>query len=175
MISEEDILNLNAPDEPLGNHELSLYRPYVNENQHLFEVIKTAATLKLSLIPVIDDNEKYIGAITAEGLVKYLASTSSINEPGGVLVLEVNTKDYVLSEISRIVESNDTKILAVYVSTHKDSTKMEVTLKLNSNDLKTMIATFERFDYNVMASFQESEFFDNLKDNYDSLMKYLDI
>ena len=127
------------------------------------------------MVPVIDDKENYVGIITSENLVQYLAGISAITEPGGIIVLELNVKDFVLSEIARIVESNDAKILSLYVSTYPESTKMEITIKLNITELKSLISTFERFNHTVKASFQESEYFDDLKDNYDSLMKYLSI
>lgn len=175
LLSEDDILDFSNPDKTIAEHDLSLYKPFVKENEHFFEVIKIAAQLHLSIIPVVDEDNKYIGAISLESLVSKIATFSSINDPGGILVLEMNKSDYSLTEISRIVESNNAQILSSLITSHEDSTKIEVTIKLNVSDMKHIISTFERFEYNVVASFRESEYFDHLKDHYDSLMNYLNV
>lgn len=175
LISEEDILDLSEPDEPLGNHKLSLFRPEVNEMSHIYEVIKVAVGLKLSLVPVIDSNDRYLGNITIGGLLAYFAKTASINDNGGIIMLEVSSNDYSLSEIARLVESNDAKILSSFLTSHKESTQLEVTLKLNITDLKHVVATFERFSYLVVGSYQETDYYDDLKNHYDSFMNYLNI
>ena len=110
-----------------------------------------------------------------QNIIKFFATLSSIDESGGIMVLELNRNDYSLSEISRLVESNNASILSSYISAHQDSMKLEVTLKINVSDLKQIIATFERFDYTVARSYQESQYFGDLKDRYDSLMSYLNI
>lgn len=175
LLSENDILDLSNPDEPIGKHNFSLYKPYVKEGDHIFEVIKIAAQLHLSLIPVVNDKNQYQGAITLESLITKLAGFSSIEDPGGILVLEMNKNDYSLTEISRIVESNNAQILSSMISSHQNSTKLEVTIKLNISDMKHVISTFERFEYKITASFQESEYFEELKDHYDALMNYLNV
>jgi acetoin utilization protein AcuB len=175
LISEDDILDMNDLFEPIGNHPLSLFRPFVKEHMHIYEVIKTCCELNLSIIPVVEENENYVGVITLQTLVQFFGTLNGIKENGGIVVLEMNKSDYSLSEIARIVESNDALILSNYVSSHSDSTKIQVTLKLNVAELKHVVATFERFNYNVFASYQEAEHYDQLKDRFDSLMNYLNI
>jgi acetoin utilization protein AcuB len=175
LISEDDILDMNDLFEPIGNHQLSLFRPFVKNTMHIYEVIKVASELHLTIIPVVDENEVYVGVITIQSLVEFFGSLNGIKEAGGIVVLEMNKSDYSLSEIARLVESNDALILSNYVSAHTETTKIEVTLKLNISDLKHVIATFERFNYTVAGSFQETEYYDQLKDRFDSLMNFLNI
>ncbi len=175
LISEEDIYTSNAFDEPLGTHKLTLSDPYVSENQHIFEVIKLATTLKLTLIPVLDLKKNYIGSITLHKLVEKFSEIISIGNPGAIIILEINANDYTLSEISQIVESNDTKILSLYIISHPDSPQIDVTLKLNRMDISALLQTFNRYNYNVKAIFTEQEINDDLQDRYESLMKYLSI
>lgn len=175
LISEEDILDLSKPDEPIGNHALSLSKVTVNENQHIYEVIKIASGLKLTLVPVVDDHKTYVGCITLKCLVDSLAKINAIKDPGGVIMLEINSNDYSLAEIARLVESNDASILSAYLNSPVNSSKMSVTLKINKTDLKHIIATFERFEYNVTAYYQESDYNDYLKDRLDSFINYLNI
>ncbi|MCB0397122.1 MAG: CBS domain-containing protein [Flavobacteriales bacterium] len=175
LVSEADILDMNAPEEPLGNHKLSLIRPYVTDNVHFYEVIKVISELKISLIPVLDDKNRYLGSITIEHLIQKLSAMASIKEPGGIVVLELNQNDYSLAAIAQIIEGDDTKILSSYITSQPNSTKIELTLKLNRTDITRILAAFDRYDYTIKASFHENEFNDSLRDRYDQLMNYLNI
>ncbi len=176
LVSEKDIYSMNDFTEPLGNYQLSLSRPYVMFNSHLFEVIRIAGTLKLSVVPVLDLNENYLGCITQSRMLQEIAESGSLNQPGGIIVLEMNSIDYSLHEISRLVESNDAKILSCCARTFNDSTRVEVTLKLNKIDITPVIQTFNRFDYHIIASFSEENNYDDLiRDRFDALMNYLNI
>lgn len=175
LVSELDIYSYNDFDEALGNHALSLVKPFVNEYQHIYDVLRIMQQNHLTLVPVVDDHEKYLGSVTLQSLLEYFAESLSITEPGGVIVLEMSLNDFVLSEIARIVESNDTKILSFFIHSDKDSTKIEVTLKLNRKEIAPIIQTFTRFNYNILASFSENDDVEDLRDRFDSLMNYLNI
>lgn len=165
---------MNSYEEPLGNHALSLQKPYVMEHQHVYDVIRQVYD-KLTLIPVINANNHYLGSITLQCLVKYFARLAAVDNPGGIIVLEMGVRDYSLSEIAQIVESNDASILSLYINVLPDSNRMEVTLKINRMDIGAVIQTFNRYNYEIKASFFEDDYNDTLRDRYESLMKFLDI
>ncbi len=174
LISDKDIFDLNMSEEPIGNHTLSLFSPHVKYDQHIYEVMEMAANLKLTVVPVLDYNNHYLGLITLTDLLHYFAEMSAIKQPGGILVLEVNTNDYLLTQIAQIVESNDAKILSLYITSHVNSTKLEVTLKINRRDLTSIIQTFTRYNYIIKASFMDEDDMSNLYENrYDLFMRYL--
>lgn len=175
LICESDILDMNSPEEPIGAHVLSLAKPFVYAYQHVYDVLKVFSMNKLTLIPVLNDKDQYLGLIQLTDLLEHFAEMASMKDPGGLLVLELNVNDYTLSEIARIVESNDAKILSLYISSHSDSTRLEVTIKINRTDLSPILQTFTRFNYQVKASFHQSEFQDDLVDRLDSLMKFFDL
>jgi acetoin utilization protein AcuB len=176
LISEKEIYDMNNFDEPLGVYQLSHTRPYVLFNQHLFEVIRLVHSMKLSLIPVLDANENYLGCITQSKLLEEMAEVGSLKQPGGIIVLQMNEIDYSLHEIARIVESNDAKILSCYTRTFTDSTRIELTLKLNKIDISSVIQTFNRYDYQIVAFFTDENNYDEmLRDRFDALMNYLSI
>lgn len=175
LISEADIYEMNSYEEPLGNHALSLQKPYVMEHQHVYDVIRQVYEHKLTLIPVINANNHYLGSITLQCLVKYFARLAAVDNPGGIIVLEMGVRDYSLSEIAQIVESNDASILSLYINVLPDSNRMEVTLKINRMDIGAVIQTFNRYNYEIKASFFEDDYNDTLRDRYESLMKFLDI
>jgi CBS domain-containing protein len=175
LISEQDIYRLNNLDEVVGNHTLSLLKARVNEHQHIYEVLKLVATQNLTLIPVVDDKERYQGSITLPGLLKYLSTTFSVENPGGVILLEMSENDYSLTEIANIVESNDAKILSSFLMNHYDSTRIELFLKVNKMEIGHILQTFNRYGYSVKASFGTDDNKDDLKKRYDSLMNFLNI
>lgn len=175
LVSEEDILNFNDPEKPLGAHELSLKKPYVTEDQHIYDIIKLVYEKKLTAVPVLDKAKTYKGSIVMSELVSRLAEMASIQQPGSIIVLELNEKDYLLSEIVQIVESNDALILSLYTSSPLDSTKLELTLKINKMDISAVLATFGRYGYTIKASYSEDQYYDDLLDRYNSLMNYLNI
>lgn len=177
LISESDIYNLNCGEEAIGNHKLSLIRPYVTENQHLFEVLDITAKLELSLIPVLSEkSKKYIGSIPLPDLVRHFAKIAGADLKGSVLVLEMGVHDYYLSEIARIAEDNNTKILSLYVSGTKDSMKIQVTIKFDTVELGPVIHSFNRFDYNIRASFMLDDDVNALyRDRYELFLSYLNV
>jgi acetoin utilization protein AcuB len=176
LISDTDIYDMNQPNEPIGNHELTLYKPYVTTEQHIFEVIGLASRLKLSVVPVLDSKNNYKGVITSNDLIRHIAGISSMDQPGGIIVIEVIERDYSLSQIAQIVESNNVRILSMYITSSPGSTLLEVTLKVNTSDLVSVIRTFERYNYEVKTWVTDNDSMDRFyTERFDLLMKYLNI
>ncbi len=175
LISELDIYDLNSFDEPLGNHKLSLNNPYVFESQHIYDVLKLVNEQNLSLVPVLSEKGNYLGSITLQNLVKHFARALSVDNPGGILVLEMTYNNYSLTELAKIVEENDAKILSTFLINHTNSTKLDVFLKLNTVEISSILKTFERYDYYVKASYGHEDDLDDLRERYDSLMNYLNV
>ncbi len=177
LISESDIYNLNCGEEAIGNHKLSLIRPYVTEEQHLWEVAEIVAKLKLTLIPVLSqDSNAFLGSIILPELVQHMARIVGSDENGSIIVLEMGVRDYSLTEIARIVEEENTKILGLYVSGTEDSMKINVTLKLDTTHITAILRSFDRYDYNIRASFMMNDDVNSLyKDRYESFLSYLNV
>jgi acetoin utilization protein AcuB len=176
LISDTDIYDMNQPEEPIGNHELTLLKPFVTDNQHLFEVIGLAAQLKLSAVPVLDNHGHYKGVITTNDLVRHIAAISSMDQPGGIIVLEMIERDYSLTQIAQIVESNNVKVLSMYITSPRESTRLEVTLKVNTTDLLALIRTFERYNYDVKTWVTTNDSIERFySERFDLLMKYLNM
>jgi acetoin utilization protein AcuB len=176
LITDTDIYDMNKADEPIGNHQLSLMRPYVLANQHIYEVMELASRLKLTVIPVLDEEKNYLGLITLMDIINYFAELAAFRTPGGIIVLELNMNDYSLAEISNIVEDNGAKILSVFVTQPTESMKLHVTLKLNRTDLSPIMQAFDRYNYIIKASFMETNQIDEiLQRRYEEFMKYMNI
>ena len=174
LISDTDIYDMNHPEEPIGNHTLTLFKPYVDSEQHIFEVIGLASRLKLTVVPVLDNKNHYKGVITTSDLIRHLAGLSSLDQPGGILVLELTERDYSLSQIAQIIEGNNVKVLSMYITSPPESTKLEVTIKVNTRDMTSVIRTFERYNYDVKTWISDNDSADNFySERFDHLMKYL--
>lgn len=175
LISELDLLDRNTPDEPISNHEIKRNDLFVKENDHLFEVLKLASEQSLSVIPVLNKEQKYLGSITINRLMDFFTKETDIIEPGGILVLEIETRNYSVAEIGRIIESNGASVLGLFAGSNPDPNLRDVTVKINKADLTAIVATFERYNYKIKDTYQEEEYFHNVKDRFDSLMNYLNV
>lgn len=174
LISEEEIFELDT-DEPIGSYALKMSHPYVHDNDHIYDLMRLMHEYRLSLIPVVDKEQNYLGVISLNDLLKYFAESASFSEPGSVVVLSVVKHNYSLSQIARIVESEGGLILNSFITSSPDSTELQITLKINRVDINRILATFARYNYDITASFSESEYMDSLQEHYDSLMTYLNI
>ena len=175
LVSETHILDKMNVSENLDVLFQHLPRPFVFSNAHLFEILSKISEFKISVIPILDEHEQYLGCTSVFELMTSIANTSSMKEKGGILVLEVNEFDYSMAQIGQIVESNDAKILSSTILSDTSSTKLDITLKINQEDLTSIIRTFERYDYVVKASFQNGAGTEDLQWRYDVLMNYLNL
>jgi CBS domain-containing protein len=175
LVSEEELLTIEHATKGLlhGNHELMNFK--VQAGQHIYDVIDLVNEHRLTIVPVVDDDQRYLGSITLTCLIEGLARTQAVSDPGGIIVLSMNAHDYSLQQIAGIVESNDAKILSSTLTTSNNSSQIEVTLKINREDLNPILQTFNRYDYVVKSYYHESELSDDLKDRYEELMKYLNM
>jgi predicted transcriptional regulator len=175
LVSEEEIYSANSFEESIENHNLNLHKVSVLYSNHVYSVISAFSEFKLSLLPVVDENDHYLGIITLTSLVENLSIIMAVDNPGGIIVLELNVNDFSLTEIAQIVESNDTRLLSLYMKSQPDSLRAELTLKLNKMDIQPVIQTFLRYNYTIKASYFEADYVDSLRERYNSLMNYLNI
>jgi CBS-domain-containing membrane protein len=173
IISESELFELDESDSPISSRQLSLIRPVLNEGQHAYDALKLMAELNVDVIGILDENGQYCGAVTIRKIAEHLAKMAALREPGGILVLEVNNVDYSLSQIAQIVEGNDAKILSAYVAGIPGTPRVEITLKINREDLSRIIQTFERYNYQITGTFHQSVYEEDLKERYDEFMNYI--
>jgi acetoin utilization protein AcuB len=175
LFAENDISTETDYQTPIGALALSLVNPYVLEDQHIYDVIRLFYERQLTVVPVLDAMQNYLGLITINALTNYFAQLTSVGQPGGIIVLEINNKNNSLAHMAQIVESDNAQILSSYVRTYPDSTRMEVTLKVNKQDISAIVATFLRYEYDIKATFNHTDDNENSKARYDSLMNYLNL
>jgi acetoin utilization protein AcuB len=176
MVSEENIIENNARSTTLAQVPLGFEEVFVQHYQHFYTVMEVAIRNKIQVVPVLDEHQEFLGVITVNDTIAAFGQMSALQGQGGILVLNMNERDYSLSEISRHVEENNAKILSAYVSPDElDGYKIKVTLKINTMDLNRIIATFERFNYRIIAQFHDAAELKDDQDRLDLLMKYINI
>jgi hypothetical protein len=175
LVSEEQLFQQNDLSVLLRDVTLFGQDIYVLNFQHFYDILKVALDNNLQVVAVLDENHRFMGVITVDSTIAAFAQ-SAVQDPGGIIVLSLKERDYSLTEISRLVESNDAKILSSYVCPDRsDPLKIKLTLKLNRNDISRVAATFERFDYRIIAKFQNAPDKDEDKERLDLLLKYLNM
>jgi hypothetical protein len=174
-MAEEDILDANLAQVTFASSSLKLDSIFIYDYQHIFEVMRKMSEFQLTIMPILNRNDEYIGSTTLSHLMTIVSNTTSIKEPGGVIVLRVNSKDYSLSQIAQIVESNNARILSSFITSSDDTSQIDVTIKLNKKDLGAILQTFQRYDYTVIETYQKEDDYDELKNRFDNLMNLLNL
>ncbi len=174
LIFEEDLLNANEQDL-IQTLENRFSRIAVHANTHFIESIQAAHDYDLTVIPVVDKEQEFIGSVTAIELLKNFARISGASEPGGVIVLELEQRNFSFSEISKLVETNDAQITQLNTYWDNSSETFLVTLKINKFEISDIVATFQRYEYQIKYYFGEELYENELRNNYDHLMNYLSI
>ncbi len=175
IISDDDIYDMVDPKHQLKDEFINLPKPFVYANQHVYDIMKLIADLKITVVPILDENNKYLGCTDLLYLMSQIVSVGSIRENGSIIVLTMGERDYSLTEIARICEENNAKILSSYVNYHKNSTQIEVTLKINTDNIEKVIRTFERYDYTISETYSKGNYTKDMTDRYDELMNYLNM
>lgn len=173
------ILSLDEIEEELADIPvldfINLSYSFASTYDHIYEVMRAISEQSVTLFPIIDENNNYLGCITLASLFKNYVNCAAFSQPGSIVVLEMDKKNYSLAEIARIVESENKVILSSLLSSNAESDRLEITLKLNNAQIQNLLSTFERFGYNIKATFDEEDVKDTLKNRYESLMTYLNV
>lgn len=177
LISQDILLDADE-DLPILALQPEFSEAFVSVNQHLFEILKTVQHFDLQVVVVLDEEEKFVGTIIVQELLNQFSKTLGSQEIGAVLEIAVENRSYSLSEISRLIESNNAKIISSYYTSNQsglEDAKDILTLKLNRQDISRVIATLERFEYEIVGAYNFEAIASPDKERYDLLMKYLNI
>lgn len=173
LACEDDLIELENEDQAIGDI-LRLLKPYsVRESGNLFSAIRVIGEGNLSLLPVIDDQNQYRGYIASVDILQDMGRELTFTEPGSIMVLRIPPRDYHLSQIAQIVESEDALILGLHLTSDSETGQLLVCLKINQLDLSRILSSFERYNYVVVEVFHQSLFDDGLQDRFQAFMKYL--
>ncbi len=175
IISEDDLLRADDENQPLETLSQFFGNISVKNDEFFLRAISVAGDNNLSVVPVTDTEENLLGVVTSGDLLKYASQFLSLHEPGGLIVLEMESNQYAFSEISKLVETNDAQITQLNTTNNPETGMMLVTLRINKAEVSDIIATFQRYEYTVKYYFGEELYANELRSNYDNLMNYLKI
>ena len=175
LVSEDDLLD--ADNEKLAIEVLqdSFLYAAVPGDVHFLNAVSNSIRFDTTVIPVVMNDNEFVGVITINDLLKMLGNFAGADEIGGIIVLEMERSQFSISEISRIVENNDSTILHLNTTTDSVTGLLTVTLHINKREVASIIASFERYEYDVIYSFGNEKFENEISTNYQNLMNYLDI
>ena len=175
LISEEILLHAEDDNAELSAFQSAFLNISVRDNEHLLSVIQDTVENDLSIMPVVNEDNELLGCITKDDLLKNASEFMSLNEPGGIIVLELDPKQYSFNELSRLIESNDAQITQLNTSTDSDTGLLTATIKINKADVADVVASLQRHEYNVKYYFGEELYENEVRSNYENLMNYLKI
>jgi len=171
LANESDFLNAEVYQGEV-QAELDLLKVSVLPETHVLDVLKVVSENDITVVPVVDEGNNYLGSITSADLLDHLAEMLGVNREGGIIVLQMLERDHSIQQIARIIEENDAKILSLTVLPANEG-NIEMHIKIDSPDLNPILQSLERFNYTILSKFQAAQFDNELKDRYDELMRYL--
>ena len=172
-IATEDIGTFNS-DKKIIDYRYSFDKFFVRTNMVWLDVLEVFAQNHTNLVPVLNEENKYVGYYEISDIIGVFNDTPFLKEPGGIIVLKKAVLDYSLSQITQIVESNNGKLLGLFIS-EADPVNVQVTLKISLGPMNEIIQTFRRYNYEIISEHQEDNFINTLKERSDYLDKYLNI
>ena len=174
LVSEKDLLAMPNPAATIGDPVL--LSPSVQENTHIHEAMALITRYQLSLLPVVNPEGEYLGAITRDKLIEILSELCSAEAAGSVFVLELMPQDYSLTDIARLIEANNAHVLNLLSYTDKDTGRLHLIIKIDLEDASPVIRSFERFNYTVLYYFMEKGMVDDLlQQRMEELVHYMNI
>lgn len=174
-VSTEDLAFPQDDNEPVSNYLRNDRQYKLGATQTIFDLVRDISESQLSAYAIVNESGQFMGVLDVKYFLRQFSSFISFHHQGGVFLLELAARDYSISEIGRIIESNDMKLIALLIKTSSSEGKIEVLIKVNKTDVRSLLATFARYNYPVQTLNLNKDEIDYLKDRYDSFMKYLDI
>jgi predicted transcriptional regulator len=172
-IASDDIETFDS-DKKVIDYRFTLEGFFTRTNTLWLDVLEVFAKNHTNLVPVLDENNKYVGYYEIEDIMKFFHETPFLKEPGGIIVVKKPILDYSMSQITQIVESNNGKLLGLFLS-DADVESVQITMKISLGAMNEIIQTFRRYNYEIISEHQEDNYINNLKERSDYLDKYLNI
>lgn len=172
-IAADDLETFDA-DKKVGDYKYTLEHFFARTNMIWLDVLEVFANNQTNIVPVLDEMNNYVGYYEIGDIMKFFHETPFLKEPGGIIIVKKGILDYSMSQITQIVESNNGKLLGLFVS-DSDIESIEITIKISLGAMNEIIQTFRRYNYEIVSEHQEDNYINNLKERSDYLDKYLNI
>jgi len=175
IISEDDLMDVETENGTIEFLQENLIAESVKESDHFLNAVKFSNQFETSIVPVVNEEKELVGVITVTDLLKALGNFAGANEIGGIIVMEMERSQFAISEISRIIESNDATVLHLNTTVQPETGLLTVSLHLNKKEIAAIVSAFERYEYDIIYYLGDEKFENEIHTNYRHLMSYLDI
>jgi Mg/Co/Ni transporter MgtE len=172
-IAADDVETFDS-DKMVSDYKYALEGFFARKNMIWLDVLEVFAKNHTNVVPVLDEENSYVGYYELEDIVKFFHETPFLKEQGGIIVVKKSILDYSMSQIAQIVESNNGKLLGLFVS-EADVDSVQITIKIALGGLNDIIQTFRRYNYEIISEHHEDNYLNSLKERSDYLDKYLNI
>lgn len=174
LVAKEDMLDAMDSDAHLSDPEL-LKMLSIGPEENLLGALSLIANHELSILPVVNAQMELLGVIPTKDFLKAMSTFLGNDERGAVIVLETEKRNFSFGELSRLVETNDAYITQLNTYTEAGTGLVVITIKINKLEVSDIVATFQRYDYAVRHFYGEEEYANELKENYQHLLSYLNM
>ena len=172
-IVAEDIETFDT-DKKISNYKYTLEPFFVRSSMNWLDVLEVFGKNHTDIVPVLDENNHYLGYYELTDSMRFFNETPFIKESGGIIIVKKALVDYSMSQVSQIVESNNGKLLGLFVS-NSDNDTIEITIKVTLGVMNDIIQTFRRYNYEIISEHNDDNYINTLKERSDYLDKYLNI
>ena len=172
-IASDDVETFDI-DKKAIDYKYTLERFFTRKSMIWLDVLEIFAKNHTNIIPVLDENNIYIGYYEMEDIMKFFKETTFLKEQGGIIIVQKGITDYSMSQVTQIVESNNGKVLGCFIS-EADLENVQITIKIGLGAMNEIIQTFRRYNYEIISEHQEDTYINSLKERSDYLDKYLNI
>ncbi|MBB1642394.1 MULTISPECIES: CBS domain-containing protein [Sphingobacterium] len=175
LVNETILLDAEDEDAPLSSIKINTAPIQLKFNQHPYDALVMITVYNSTIIPVLDQDNKYIGVSTQLDILKAISSIQSQNESGAIIVLAIGLHDFSLSQIAHLVESDNCRILNCATKINLESDNIEVTIKVDKSNINALLNSFLRHNYLILETHNTIAAFDDTADRYQQLMNYINI
>jgi CBS domain-containing protein len=172
-VAAEDVETFET-EKKLADYRYAFEGFFVRTTMSWLDALEVFARNNANIVPILDDNNKYVGYYEINDVVKFLNGTPFLKELGGIIIVEKNIAEYSMSQITQIVESNNGKLLGLFVS-EATNDKIQITIKITMGSMNEIIQTFRRYNYEIVSEHHEDNYLNSLKERSEYLDKYLNI
>lgn len=172
-IAAEDVETFDS-HKKIAEYRYTFESFFARTNMVWLDVLEVFAKHNTNLVPVLDELNNYVGYYEIQDIIKFFNETPFLKEQGGIIVIKKGVLDFSMSQITQIVESNNGKILGLFIS-DANIDSVEITIKISLGAMNEIIQTFRRYNYEIISEHQEDTYINSLKERSDYLDKYLNI
>ena len=174
MLAQSDIMHLPKDDKEMGEipHFFQFYKVFSETN--CIDLLSLFAKNDTDILPIVDEKNMYLGYFELDDIIRLFYNTPFLIQNATTLIVEKLTKNFTMSELVQIVESNGINILGMYLSEMNEQ-YTQITMRIETENINEVIQSLRRYDYEVLTQNDSDLLIEQLKERSLYLRKFYDI